>query len=124
MNKTVRKKRINKEFHGRWFSLLITNFLSLGLSIRRGRPGSKTLFWINCYGCQLTIKRPRHKIREYRFWSVYSAKARGWLCIPPSKRYIPGGYPKKAVRKHKSELLPPRSYWLHPEYEFVVYQKH
>jgi hypothetical protein len=62
-------------------------------------------------------------MKKYKFWSVYrSGDKRCWLCIPPSKEYLPEGYPENAVRKHKETILPPPSYWLEPEYEDIVYQ--
>jgi hypothetical protein len=65
--------------------------------------------------------------KKYKFWSIYNGNPediedRGWLCIPPAKKYVPEWYPKGAlIKKHNETILPPPSYWLRPDYESIVY---
>jgi len=66
-------------------------------------------FWLICVPIETSSNEK--KLREWK-----------WLCIPPDEKYMPNWYPKGAlVIKHETEILPPLSYWLKPEYEELVY---
>lgn len=53
-------KKFDKEFHFRFISILITNYLKLGVSIKKTPAPfykSDNLFHINFFTCQVQIKR-------------------------------------------------------------------
>lgn len=52
-------KKRSKEIHTKWFSVLLTNYLNLGWSIKKTPPSLNRRLWfhVNLGSCQIQFKK-------------------------------------------------------------------